>query len=539
MNKKMLFRIAFPILAIAIVAALGWYSYSLIKSHNEKTDMNLFGLVPPSATAIWETNNVYEVMTSINKPGYYDKYDSLYFSEIISFLISNVEKVTDIKAHGSNKKTTNMLVSFHTPNTPKDQVLYCKLSLQEKEHIEKFIREHTSINFHPKTFQYRNENITIYPVRNDDFLAFFYHPEFLAVSYQEKLIEQVIDAYIDQQSVLSDSIFAQAFENKEEHSASTIYLRSNVLPFEFKTEDNTNQWIEFDLKMNKDAIYLAGTTFEADSCTSSFTKVMQAQKPIKTLPSEHLPESTFFFQQFAVTDMGSLISHLNQRAYPIEVCNNATEQADSSMFVFLKENTENRLCSFMFTTSQPDIPFSSIVHVPLKNRNIAENRFRGIQTGWAKQFTNNRYLYPNYHFNKGGVYTIYEMPGFMLLDKLTGISKGKEQKYYGCFYHSYFLISPYKSSLTDYISLMENETTKENDLVFQECIAGLAPESTGIILTDLGEISNFNENFNHLIPPIFLNNQGFFKHFILAVQYTHNNGNLSPNISLIYKEEQA
>ena len=58
---------------------------------------------------------------------------------------------------------------------------------------------------------------------DDSFLACYFTSDFLAVSYQKKLIEQVIDARLSKKSLLTDSSFVKVYEDKRARVAATIY----------------------------------------------------------------------------------------------------------------------------------------------------------------------------------------------------------------------------------------------------------------------------------------------------------------------------
>ena len=86
-----------------------------------------------------------------------------------------------------------MLISFHEPDNDRNQVLYCRLGNGDRALIDRFVQKYVSSGYPPKTFDYKGEDIIIYPMADGDFLACYLTEDFLVLSCQKKLIEEVID----------------------------------------------------------------------------------------------------------------------------------------------------------------------------------------------------------------------------------------------------------------------------------------------------------------------------------------------------------
>lgn len=100
-----------------------------------------------------------------------------------------------------------MLISFHEPDNERNQVLYCRLGNGDKELVNRFVRKYISSLYPPRTFVYKGEEIIIYPMADGDFLACYLTSDFMALSFQKKLIENVIDAYKSDKSLADDPTF--------------------------------------------------------------------------------------------------------------------------------------------------------------------------------------------------------------------------------------------------------------------------------------------------------------------------------------------
>lgn len=68
-----------------------------------------------------------------------------------------------------------------------------------------FCAEICSSGYPPKTFDYKGEDIIIYPMADGDFLACYLTEDFLVLSCQKKLIEEVIDIRKTGKSLAADS----------------------------------------------------------------------------------------------------------------------------------------------------------------------------------------------------------------------------------------------------------------------------------------------------------------------------------------------
>ena len=74
-------------------------------------------------------------------------------------------------------------------------------------------------------------------------------------SYQKKLIEQVIDAVKDNNSLREDSVFT-SIHHTQPASFITIYGRTPSVPFLRK--ESCHSWSEYDIHLNSEVFYLSG-----------------------------------------------------------------------------------------------------------------------------------------------------------------------------------------------------------------------------------------------------------------------------------------
>lgn len=536
MNKKMIIRTVLSVFIILVSIATGIYFYSLLNEKKKEVEVNLYSLVPEDCIAILKTDNMSKLFNNINKVNYNKSYDSLHLSDLLSGLKNNLESLSKSKAHGLSSQMSEMLISFHSPGTSKDQVLYCKLGSGDEAFVESYIKNPAS-DFAPKSFEYRGEDIYIYPINATDFLACYYRSEFLAVSYQEKLIEKVIDTFLDGQSILSDSVFASVVSRKKTHMEASLYLKGRQVELGEKTSDSQlscasiAHWGEFDIKFNPDAIYLSGISFDTDTC-HSFHNALKTQIPVKTFPGSQLPESAYFLCQLSMSDIAPMFDQIIGKEHPPKAHSAATEKADSCIYDYLKENMDNTLCFFMFNNPDNTNNPHCIIHIALKEKDKAEKELRQLLSDLPEEKSNTSIS--GFH-SKGKAYRIFSLPNLSLINRFAGTNAQNNSVPSGCFYDNRLLIAPNDSSIYAYIQDIDNGRVKEGSPIYEEYMAGLTPESNCLLLADMDKFISSPQNNGHLMPNLFFKYKDFFKNFILTIQFTYANGYIYPNISLTYK----
>jgi len=179
--------------------------------------------------------------------------------------------------------------------------------------------------------------------------------------------------------------------------------------------------------------------------------------------------------------------------------------------------------------------FHTITNISLKNRKEAEKSLYELQMSWNKDRSIKEYIYPKYDIIDSKYYVVYTLPQLSIFEKMAGEQVTSSANHYGCFYENNLLISPTITGLKKYVHELSTGATKEYDVVFKECMAGLSPESNWTMLTDLGKITHAPSQFYHLFPGMIFSNLNFFKYFYLSTQFTSQNEKLLSNIVLIYK----
>ena len=156
---------------------------------------------------------------------------------------------------------SRLLVSFHRSGTSLDQVVYFRMGMADEQLLSDVLQEYMPGNFLPKEETYRGKTMQIYPLYHDQFLVAYAEGDFVVLSYQKRLIEEVIDAQLDNTSLNDDALFSQMITRKKSSEFLTLYTQTPSMPF-LKTGQPC--WCEYDFHLNSDVVYLTGDTFEGD-----------------------------------------------------------------------------------------------------------------------------------------------------------------------------------------------------------------------------------------------------------------------------------
>ncbi len=522
MNKKIIIRIVLVGLVVLFSVGVGIYSFLHLSDRQKSVETNLFSLVPQSSLVVLETSNLSRLIQDMERTSFQHEIAGLHLSDLLSLMKNNIDLLTENTAHGLSTQMNQMLVSFHQPGTLRDQVLYCKLGQGDEKLIENIIKKNSSQTFPPKTFLYKGEEIRIYPLGNNDFLACYFHPGFFVVSYQKKLIEEVIDAHTQEQSLMQDPIFAQFVKDKKTYSPASLYLKTKHVELGKPNgskgySTRLSHWNEFDIKTNRDAIYLSGVCLDTDSCPT-FENILKLQQQIEIVDGKTLPAFTRFFYQMALSDFPSMLSYSTQGKYPKKQSRDLQEKNDSTLYEFLIENSANELCYLMFQEADSaSLPLHKVLRIKLKEMTEAKIQFR--KRGF-RDYGKQTFLLPSNTF----------------FAQFTG-NPDYQSDTYGSFHDGNLLVSSDEESIGSYIRQIEKGQVIEGNPLYEECISSLAPESGYLVYADMGKTFQYPESYNRLIPRFFFQYPDFFAKFILTVQYTSANNKVYPYVILTYKGE--
>ena len=230
--------------------AVGYYALMRFDKSTHNRDVDFFTLIPQTAACVLECDNINAFFNELPMLNYNREMEKLQHSNLFGFLLNVLNEYTTTKGHGLSSEMSRMAVSFHAPFSSNDQVVYWGLGSADEKMLEDMLQEYSSSNFLPKEEKYRGKDIVIYPLGVEEYLASYSESGYLVVSLQKHLIEQVIDAKLDETSLSTDAVFPSTSSQKKANHL-TIYSRSSVMPF-LKLCDGG--WSEFDFYTNSDVL---------------------------------------------------------------------------------------------------------------------------------------------------------------------------------------------------------------------------------------------------------------------------------------------
>lgn len=543
MKIRSLIKIAVIISVALLCTGFGVYSFFRLNAVERQKDFNLYSLVPQNAIAVVETDHMAELIQRIKHLKCSQDNHFLYVSDIFVALKSYLHTLLDETPHGLSRQMSKMIISFHEPDNPLNQVLYCSLGSGDYELVENFIKKYCSNTFPVKIFDYKGKEIKIYSMSDGRFLASYLTSRFLVVSFQKRLVEQVIDAQYAKRSLIDLSSFRNIIhKGKVANAEALIYVRMNAVNMGKKTgslclQSYLGSWTEFELKLNENAIYCSGISYDADTAMT-FSKAVRNQEPVEGFFGEKLPASTFFYDCWAVSDMDTMLEFTAKQAYVKANYSDDVKTKDREWIRFLKSYGGKQIVSCLFQSKDTlKADPCAILSIPMKNAKQAEIYLRIL----LNSTSSNGHLPASQHlvksdsfFKKTGCH-LYSLIGNALLTQLTGITQ--QATSYACFYHGDLLIALDVDSLMEYVEAMEENNILKGTPSYEEGIGSLSPLYNFMIMADMKKMSYQPEAYARLIPNFFFRQSSFFRHFILCIQFTCNNGVVYPNIVLLYNKE--
>lgn len=547
MRLRPLIRTAVIVSVILLCTGIGVYSFFRLDAAEHRQDFNLYTLVPEDAVAVLETDRMAGLVEEINQLSCSRNQQYLYVSELFAYLKKYLRALVDDTPHGLSRQMDKMLISFHEPDTPMNQVLYCSLGDGDHDRVETFVRKYSSSDLPSKQFAYKGETIHIYPMNDGRFLAAYFTRDFLAVSFQKRLIEQVIDALREKRSLMQQSSFHGLTSNSQRRMAAALYVRVRSVEMGKPTDGlhpqaSVGNWLEFDMKFDENKIYCSGIGCGNDSART-FVNALRCQHPLEGFAGKVLPATTFFHHRWALSDREAIFNFTARQEYAKTAHSDYVKQRDCEWFSFLNDHADESLVFCLFHPGGDTLRTQpcAVLRIPLVDAAAAERDLhsllyitppeRGTQP--TKQLSPRYSLYP-----KARPFRQYLLPRTTLFAQLTGIT-GAALRPYACFYRDVLLLAPDAVSLSAYIDALEGGAVLEGDPLYEEEVAALSPSYNFLMMMDMGEMMRQPEDYVRLVPNFFFRHANFFRHFVFATEFTYVDGMIYPNVVLQYKDSIA
>lgn len=279
MRLRTVAKLGMVLSVVLFCTAVGFYGFAKLSITDKSKDINLFSLVPVNeCIGVLESDNINYFLSEFPQLNYSEELGNFQFPGLFNYLLGGLNEYTTHTAHGLSSKMSRVVVSFHAPGSPRDQVVYFRMGDSDEETLGEMLLQRAPKGFSPKKEKYKGKNIYVYPLSNNDFLAVYSEAGFFVVSYQKRLIEWVIDAKEDKEKSLNnDPVFSKAIGKRKSHNFLTLYGRTPSMPF---LQGSSSCWSEFDFHMNSDVVYLTGDIFMPDSCKC----ISQMTEKLKEVP---------------------------------------------------------------------------------------------------------------------------------------------------------------------------------------------------------------------------------------------------------------
>ncbi|WP_321517786.1 hypothetical protein [uncultured Bacteroides sp.] len=518
MDRKLRIKTLIISLFLLFLIGVGTFFYTGISFRERITEVNLYSLVPSGCNAVFETNDLTSLIKEIKSTGYIKELPSLKLSRIANDLMVHFDSWVISAPHGVSSGMNRMLISFHSLGTETDQVVYFSTTPQNDDWIEQQIKKNRPMDFPIKTVSYRGKNIKICPMGGDSFLCYYKSAGFIAASYSERLIKQVIDTHVGGKSVLADPVFRLSQDYKNFNSIASLHLKMKQMG-----------WSELNIKFARDVIRLSGTSIDADT-SSSFVNALKEQSSIELLSKRELPRYTYYVNEMGISKLEYIAVNTSQQEYVLASYPDKVKAVDIHLVRFLKGYAANRLTSISFYPEDSIRRPLSLLYIPMKDSIKAEKDLQQfiqekMQSGGKAQL-----LY-------AGVksYQLYSLPKNTIFAQLSGI-KDADLNSYAVFYKNLLLLAPDPVSILSYITQMDKYNTLKFDSPYNECITRMSPHLNYMLMADLAEVNSHPDNRSRFIPDFFFLHADFFNHFILSTQFVCKNRMVYPNLKLTYKE---
>lgn len=276
MQIRSVIKLGVVLSVVLFCIGIAFYGFARLSMADKENRVDIFEFVPKDCAGILETDNIDNFMHVFSQAAYSSQLDTLHRAGLMNDILSDLSRYSSAAAHGLSYQMNHVVISFHRPHTAMDVVAYFRIGKEGKHQLIEAVKGKHGADFVPKKETYRGKKIEIYPLSSTRYLSVYTTDGLVVVSYQKKLIEQVIDAVKDNNSLREDSVFT-SIHHPQPESFITIYGRTPSVPFLGK--ESCHSWSEYDIHLNSEVFYLSGQMKEEQA--DCLDRMLQA---VHTLP---------------------------------------------------------------------------------------------------------------------------------------------------------------------------------------------------------------------------------------------------------------
>ena len=255
MQIRSVIKLGVVLSVVLFCIGIAFYGFARLSMTDKENRVDIFEFVPKDCAGILETDNIDNFMHVFSQAAYSSQLDTLHRAGLMNDILSDLSRYSSAAAHGLSYQMNHVVISFHRPHTAMDVVAYFRIGKEGKHQLIEAVKGKHGADFVPKKETYRGKKIEIYPLSSTRYLSVYTTDGLVVVSYQKKLIEQVIDAVKDNNSLREDSVFT-SIHHTQPASFITIYGRTPSVPFLGK--ESCHSWSEYDIHLNSEVFYLSG-----------------------------------------------------------------------------------------------------------------------------------------------------------------------------------------------------------------------------------------------------------------------------------------
>lgn len=255
MQIRSVIKLGVVLSVVLFCIGIAFYGFARLSMADKENRVDIFEFVPKDCAGILETDNIDNFMHVFSQAAYSSQLDTLHRAGLMNDILSDLSRYSSAAAHGLSYQMNHVVISFHRPHTAMDVVAYFRIGKEGKHQLIEAVKGKHGADFIPKKETYRGKKIEIYPLSSTRYLSVYTTDGLVVVSYQKKLIEQVIDAVKDNNSLREDSVFT-SIHHIQPASFITIYGRTPSVPFLGK--ESCHSWSEYDIHLNSEVFYLSG-----------------------------------------------------------------------------------------------------------------------------------------------------------------------------------------------------------------------------------------------------------------------------------------
>ena len=255
MQIRSVIKLGVVLSVVLFCIGIAFYGFARLSMADKENRVDIFEFVPKDCAGILETDNIDNFMHVFSQAAYSSQLDTFHRAGLMNDILSDLSRYSSAAAHGLSYQMNHVVISFHRPHTAMDVVAYFRIGEEGKHQLIEAVKGKHGADFVPKKETYRGKKIEIYPLSSTRYLSVYTTDGLVVVSYQKKLIEQVIDAVKDNNSLREDSVFT-SIHHPQPASFITIYGRTPSVPFLGK--ESCHSWSEYDIHLNSEVFYLSG-----------------------------------------------------------------------------------------------------------------------------------------------------------------------------------------------------------------------------------------------------------------------------------------